>query len=157
MLDDVFSALDATTEAHVFAALFGPGGLLEGSSTILATNQIYRLTESSFVTCLENGHVAEQGAFVDLISKEHGVVAGLMAEYAAGTTEHGTEAVEQTRDALTEPADDAKSEKSKEEAEGATGSVAWSTYALYLRGMGTWHAVICRSPRFACVDDQGAP
>lgn len=147
ILDDVFSALDATTEAHVFGALFGPGGLLEGRSVILATNQVYRLTKSSFVSCLENGSITEQGVFTDLMTQENGVVAGLMAEYAAGSKETSRGAEEPARDALAEPAEDAKSERSSEPAEGSTGSVAWSTYGLYLRGMGMWHGIICE---FCC-------
>jgi len=129
----------------VFGALFGPGGLLEGRSTILATNQVYRLVDSSFVTCLEHGRIAEQGVFADLVLKEDGVVAGLMAEYAAGTKDMTNGNAEPARDALAESAEDAKSEKSKEDTEGSTGSVAWSTYGLYLRGMGMGHAVVCES------------
>lgn len=38
ILDDVFSALDKATEEHIFQALFGGNGLLNGKTTILATN-----------------------------------------------------------------------------------------------------------------------
>lgn len=39
VLDDVFSALDANTEHHVFDALFDPRvGLLVGATVILVTN-----------------------------------------------------------------------------------------------------------------------
>ncbi|KAH8918190.1 hypothetical protein BT69DRAFT_1354084 [Atractiella rhizophila] len=38
LLDDVLSALDATTEAHVFDSLFGSDGLLKGKTVIMVTN-----------------------------------------------------------------------------------------------------------------------
>ena len=38
ILDDVLSALDKTTEEHVFNALFGHDGLLCGKTVLLSTN-----------------------------------------------------------------------------------------------------------------------
>jgi hypothetical protein len=141
ILDDVLSALDATTEAHVFTALFGSRGLLKGKSVIMATNQIYRLPQASYVTCLDHGRIAEQGEYEVLVN-QGGILADLVAEFSSGEkTEKAVEA-EAVPDALTEEVSDAKSEKEEVGEASAKGKVAWSSYLIYLRAMGWTNATI---------------
>lgn len=144
ILDDVLSALDATTEAVVFSALFGSQGLLQGKSVIMATNQVYRLPQASHISYLEDGRIAEQGTYDELFKRD-GLLTALVNEFSTGEKEeaHKVEDAPPVADALTEPAEDTKSEKTEEGELSAKGGVAWSTYGLYLKGMGTTHAVIC--------------
>jgi hypothetical protein len=147
ILDDVLSALDATTEAHVFTALFGSSGLLKGKTVIMATNQIYRLPQASFVTCLEQGRITEQGQY-EVLMRQGGMMANLVAEYSSGEKEEKQEVEQPKGDALTEPAEETKSEKAEEGEVSAKGGVQWSTYLLYLKGMGLVNAAICM---FTCM------
>lgn len=88
ILDDPFSALDATTEAQVFSALFSPtSGLLHGKTVIMATNQIHRLMSADHVTILQDGRVAEQGTYAELNGRENGMLRLLVEEFAAGAAE----------------------------------------------------------------------
>jgi ATP-binding cassette subfamily C (CFTR/MRP) protein 1 len=144
VLDDVLSALDATTEAHVFAALFGSRGLLKGKSVIMATNQVYRLPQASFVTCLDDGRIAEQGRYDDLV-RAGGILADLVAEFSSGEKAEKVSEAEAVPDALTEDVADAKSEKAEEGETSAKGGVAWSSYLSYLKAMGTTNAAICKT------------
>ncbi|OJK01767.1 hypothetical protein ASPACDRAFT_25680 [Aspergillus aculeatus ATCC 16872] len=70
ILDDVFAGLDAKTEQHVFAALFGREGLLrqEGTTTVLATNSIRYISLSDYILVLgPGGTVVEQGVYSELV------------------------------------------------------------------------------------------
>ncbi|KAM0452349.1 hypothetical protein ACHAO4_005560 [Trichoderma viride] len=71
MFDDVFSALDKTTERIVFARVFGKDGLLRRSRTtiILATHSVHLLPSSDHIIALgQDGQVIEQGSFAKLRS-----------------------------------------------------------------------------------------
>lgn len=151
ILDDVFSALDADTEAKVFVALFGPRGLLRDKSVILATNQIYRLAHSSFVTVMHEGRPVEQGEYNQLQAMD-GHMAQLVREFAGGkkkkkaASKAESDGEDEVADALTEPAEEEKQvAHKKEQDEGKQGGVAWRTYVLYMRGMGLDQAAICGS------------
>lgn len=152
VLDDVLSALDATTEAQVFSALFGVQGLLKGKAVIMATNQVYRLPQASYITYLQDGEIAEQGSYEDLMAKD-GLLSTLISEFSTAKKGSGqAREVEEkpVNDALTESAQvDTRSEKDEQGEVSAKGGVAWSTYGLYLKGMGTTHAVICESDLFS--------
>jgi hypothetical protein len=108
----------------------------------MATNQIYRLPQASFVTCLSQGRIAEQGKYDDLM-RQGGLVANLVAEFSSGEKESKQEVGRPLPDALTETAEDAKSEKAEEGEKSAKGQVKLSTYLLYLKGMGFGNAAIC--------------
>ncbi|KAK4687233.1 hypothetical protein P7C73_g2882, partial [Tremellales sp. Uapishka_1] len=144
VLDDVFSALDADTEAKVFRSLFGSHGLLKGKRVVMATNQIYRLAHSSYITVLHEGKPVEQGEY-DHLQALDGWMAQLVKEFAAGKTKPSTLATgDDEIDALTEPADELKEqqvEPGRDLEVGKQGVVAWRTYLLYLRGMGLNQAV----------------
>ncbi|KAM0479830.1 hypothetical protein ACHAPX_004407 [Trichoderma viride] len=71
MFDDVFSALDKTTESIVFARVFSKDGLLRRSRTtiILATHSVHLLPSSDHIIALgQDGQVIEQGSFAKLRS-----------------------------------------------------------------------------------------
>ncbi|KAM0561862.1 hypothetical protein ACHAPJ_003033 [Fusarium lateritium] len=72
IFDDVFSGLDKVTEQVIFTRVFGKNGLLRknGTTIILATHAVHRLSESDFVIALEKGgKLVEQGTFSDLRSR----------------------------------------------------------------------------------------
>ncbi|KAF7622110.1 multidrug resistance-associated protein [Aspergillus flavus] len=71
ILDDVLSGLDADTEEQVFRQVFGPNGLLRrrGSTVVLCTHSVRHLPTADYIIALENGSIAEQGAFVDLSTR----------------------------------------------------------------------------------------
>lgn len=76
-MDDVFSAIDKTTEEHIFASLFGARGLLADATVILATNSVHRLPSADHILIIDEGTVKEQGSFSDLSSRP-GALAELM-------------------------------------------------------------------------------
>ncbi|KAK7192380.1 Canalicular multispecific organic anion transporter 1-like protein 2 [Paraphaeosphaeria sporulosa] len=78
VLDDVFSGLDADTEARVFRQVFAPGGLIRrrGTTAILCTHSVKHLLDADHVIVLGNGTIAEQGSYADLMT-ECGYVRGL--------------------------------------------------------------------------------
>ena len=142
VLDDVFSALDADTEAKVFKALLGPGGLLDGKCVILATNQVYRFSHGTHITLLDQGRILQQGTYDVLMQDSEGHMAQLVRDFVAGGKGKGNEdkleKAESRRDgdALDEPVD----VEAQERKEGVQGSVKWKTYLYYLRGMGYVYA-----------------
>ncbi|KAJ6528440.1 P-loop containing nucleoside triphosphate hydrolase protein [Mycena capillaripes] len=66
LLDDVFSALDGETEAHVFASLFGPDGLLKGKTTVLVTHGVHHLPSADKVIIMEAGRITHFGSFEEV-------------------------------------------------------------------------------------------
>ncbi|KAJ7505071.1 P-loop containing nucleoside triphosphate hydrolase protein [Mycena galericulata] len=63
LLDDVFSALDGETEAHVFESLFGPSGLLKEKTTVLVTHGIHRLPIADKIIVMDAGRITHFGSF----------------------------------------------------------------------------------------------
>ena len=72
ILDDVFSGLDAQTEAQVFRQVFGPTGLLRQRqcTVLLCTHSIQHLPLADYVVSLRDGTVGEQGTFDELMASE---------------------------------------------------------------------------------------
>ncbi|KAK0616876.1 ABC transporter [Immersiella caudata] len=69
ILDDVLSALDATTERHIVDNLIGPYGLFKGLGTtvLLITHATQHLALADHIIILdENGGIAEQGSWDEL-------------------------------------------------------------------------------------------
>ncbi|KAK4449692.1 hypothetical protein QBC34DRAFT_350884 [Podospora aff. communis PSN243] len=69
ILDDVLSALDATTERHIVDNLIGPHGLFKelGTTVLLITHATQHLPLADHIIILdENGAIAEQGSWDDL-------------------------------------------------------------------------------------------
>ncbi|SJL11398.1 uncharacterized protein ARMOST_14801 [Armillaria ostoyae] len=73
ILDDVLAALDATTSAHIFSSLFGPHGLLRGSTVVMTTNHIPYLQHADWIITLGDGKIVEQGTFSDLSASPGGI------------------------------------------------------------------------------------
>ncbi|KAJ6526464.1 P-loop containing nucleoside triphosphate hydrolase protein [Mycena capillaripes] len=66
LFDDVFSALDGETEAHVFASLFGPHGMLKGKTTVLVTHGIHHLSNADKVVVMAAGMISHFGSFEEV-------------------------------------------------------------------------------------------
>ncbi|KAF7364178.1 hypothetical protein MSAN_01077100 [Mycena sanguinolenta] len=66
LLDDVFSALDGETEAHVFASLFGQEGLLKGKTTVLVTHGVHHLPSADKVIVMDAGMISHFGSFEEV-------------------------------------------------------------------------------------------
>lgn len=147
ILDDVFSALDADTEARVFSALFAENGLLSKRPVILATNQVHRLSSADYITALDKGRVIQQGTYSQL-SRTDGIVASMIAKYAAGAEAKGLRQRDGTQATdMAAPAEEPKANQDSpadQETEVATqGAVGWQTYKLYLRSMGRLNVMAC--------------
>jgi ABC-type multidrug transport system fused ATPase/permease subunit len=86
VLDDVFSGLDADTEARVFRQVFGPGGLVRrrGATVVLCTHSVRHLPDADHVIVLGNGTISEQGSYIDLMTGS-GYVRGLDLESSSGS------------------------------------------------------------------------
>ncbi|KAJ7448600.1 P-loop containing nucleoside triphosphate hydrolase protein [Mycena galericulata] len=63
LLDDVFSALDGETEAHVFESLFGSEGILKGKTTVLVTHGVHHLPSADKVIVMDEGKITHFGSF----------------------------------------------------------------------------------------------
>ncbi|KAJ7164516.1 P-loop containing nucleoside triphosphate hydrolase protein [Mycena filopes] len=66
LLDDVFSALDGETEAHVFTSLFGPEGMLRGKTTVLVTHGVHHLPSADKVIIMDAGTITHFGSFEEV-------------------------------------------------------------------------------------------
>ncbi|KAK7215079.1 hypothetical protein V2G26_003082 [Clonostachys chloroleuca] len=69
LFDDVLRGLDRNTESHVFAAVFGPIGLLRRnkSTNILATHSVHFLPYADHIICIgPEGNIVQQGSFTEL-------------------------------------------------------------------------------------------
>ncbi|KAJ6470710.1 hypothetical protein DFH09DRAFT_1477440 [Mycena vulgaris] len=84
LLDDVFSALDGETEAHVFRSLFGPDGMLKGKTTVLVTYAVRHLPSADKVIVMDAGKITHFGSFEEVHD------AG--ATFALASTAVGTDA-----------------------------------------------------------------
>lgn len=78
VLEDIFSGLDADTEEKVFRQVFASGGLIRrrGATVVLCTHSVKHLPEADHVIVLGDGTIAEQGSYVDLMTRT-GYVRGL--------------------------------------------------------------------------------
>ncbi|KAG9247609.1 putative multidrug resistance protein [Calycina marina] len=68
ILDDVLSALDAKTEAHVAENLLGPKGIFKqrGTTVILITHATQHLPLADLIVVLADSKIEEQGTWADL-------------------------------------------------------------------------------------------
>lgn len=68
LLDDVFSAVDAHTGAHLFKECIL--GLLRGKTILLVTHQIEFLTGADLVLVMKDGKVAQAGKYEEILSAD---------------------------------------------------------------------------------------
>ncbi|KAI0711948.1 P-loop containing nucleoside triphosphate hydrolase protein [Cerioporus squamosus] len=150
IFDDPLSAVDA----HVGKALFADAivGALRnrGKTVLLVTHALHFLSQCDYVYTLENGRIAEQGTYVDLMTngKEF---ARLMQEFGGSTQEEEDETEEDIAEAAKRQApaiDEAKEKSDSIQRKGAgtgklegrlivrekrtTGSVSWRVYGDYI-------------------------
>lgn len=68
LVDDILSGLDWATEEHVWTNIFGPRGLLKGSTVVIATHAIRHINAVDNIVVMDNGSIAQQGHFNQLNS-----------------------------------------------------------------------------------------
>ncbi|ORZ31640.1 hypothetical protein BCR44DRAFT_1441906 [Catenaria anguillulae PL171] len=78
LLDDVLSAVDVLVDAHLFANVFGPRGLLAGKTVVLVTHAVHHMLEVDRVVIMSDGTIAEQGAPAELEKIHRGRFGWLM-------------------------------------------------------------------------------
>lgn len=78
LLDDCLSAVDQHVGRHLINQVFGPKGLLNTKTRILATNSIPVLQEADYVYLLKDGKVFEKGTYAELINMRNGEVTNLI-------------------------------------------------------------------------------
>ncbi|KAJ7215431.1 P-loop containing nucleoside triphosphate hydrolase protein [Mycena pura] len=107
LLDDVFSALDGETEAHVFASLFGPDGMLKGKTTVLITHGIHHLPSADKVIVMDVGTISHFGSLDEV--RAAGATFALAS--FSGEAENGQVADKENATAATVVEDDEEEEE----------------------------------------------
>ncbi|WWD15747.1 hypothetical protein CI109_100169 [Kwoniella shandongensis] len=79
ILDEATSALDPTSRLLVFQSL---KSWRQNRTTIVITHDLSQIVSDDFVYVMKDGHIAEQGFRLDLMTKPHGVFASMAAEQA---------------------------------------------------------------------------
>ncbi|KAJ7669760.1 P-loop containing nucleoside triphosphate hydrolase protein [Mycena rosella] len=127
LLDDVFSALDGETEAHVFASLFGPDGILKGKTTVLVTHGAHHLPRADRVVVMDSGSITHFGSFEEV--RDAG------AKFALASTAVDADAASKSQMTATQSAMEATvvDEEKEEEA-------AWSSEQASRRGADAFYA-----------------
>lgn len=96
LLDDVFSAVDAHTGAHLFKECIL--GLLQGKTVLLVTHQVEFLTGADVVLVMKDGKIAQSGKYNEILSigtelgalvAAHNQAMDLMAKDAPKKSENG--------------------------------------------------------------------
>jgi ABC-type multidrug transport system fused ATPase/permease subunit len=68
LLDDCLSAVDQHVGRHLIDNVFGPKGLLNGKTRVLATNSIPVLMEADYVCMIRDGKIIERGTYDQLMA-----------------------------------------------------------------------------------------
>lgn len=82
LLDDPLSAVDAYVDKFLFDNLVGSDGMLKGKTRVLVTHGIHHLNHVDKIILLDDGCIAEQGTFDELMAKEHGIFRTLVDDYS---------------------------------------------------------------------------
>ncbi|SPO23263.1 related to ABC transporter [Ustilago trichophora] len=125
IFDDITSALDAETAAHMWRSLMGPAGLLKGKSVCMATNAIHLLHHAQYVVRIEGGKIAEQGQYEELSMKGKDAISR-----ASLDSQRVMPPAEQAKDA---PVKTGVAEKQEAV---LTGSVGWRVYSTWFKAAG---------------------
>ncbi|ORZ34042.1 hypothetical protein BCR44DRAFT_1436994 [Catenaria anguillulae PL171] len=84
IMDDPLSAVDAHVDRHMFNSVFHPkSGLLRRKTVLLVTHAIHHLSDVDRILLLDNGRIAEQGSYAQLmtLSGDQGRVAKMVYDY----------------------------------------------------------------------------
>ncbi|KAJ1028578.1 hypothetical protein NDA16_001744 [Ustilago loliicola] len=127
LFDDITSALDAETAAHMWRALMGPAGLLKGKTVVMATNAVHLLHHANLIVRIDAGKIAEQGRYEQLSMKGKDAISRasldssrvMPAEAAAKDKAIKTGAAEKQETVM-------------------TGSVGWKVYDTWFKAAGRW-------------------
>ncbi|KAK6351860.1 hypothetical protein TWF718_005005 [Orbilia javanica] len=137
ILDDVFSGLDVHTQSKVFSRVFGKQGLLRKSRTtvVLATHAVNLLQHADKVIVLgDNGIIAEQGSFSELIATEGGYV----KEASKILEESAVEiSIEHRDDEFSTPPKQMEQKSTEASTDPKRQSGDWSLYSYFFSRVGT--------------------
>ncbi|TKY88084.1 hypothetical protein EX895_003180 [Sporisorium graminicola] len=125
IFDDITSALDAETAAHMWRSLMGQSGLLAGKTVIMATNAVHLLHHAQLVVRIDAGKISESGRYEELSIKGKDAISRTSID-------------SQRALAFADPIQDKVVEfNSPEEHEDIlTGSVGWKNYATWFKAAG---------------------
>ena len=88
LLDDPLSAVDPRVADSVFnGVLSNDSGLLKDRTRVMVTHNVSFLPHVDRIVVLDQGKVAEQGTYEELMEREDGVLSSLVAEF--GTRQKG--------------------------------------------------------------------
>lgn len=125
LFDDITSALDAETAAHMWRSLMGPSGVLQGKTVVMATNAVHLLHHAQLIVRIDGGKIAEQGRYEELSMKGKDAISRASLDY-----QRATPLTDQTRD---KPVKNAVPEKTETV---MTGAVGWRVYANWFKAAG---------------------
>ena len=80
ILDDVLAAVDVHVGKHLFKKCIC--GAMAGSTRILVTNALHILSSCDSVSVVDNGTVAEQGPYAELVAKRGGLLASMIEAHS---------------------------------------------------------------------------
>ncbi|KAI9197309.1 P-loop containing nucleoside triphosphate hydrolase protein [Polychytrium aggregatum] len=140
LLDDPLSAVDAHVGRHIFDNLILKA--LGGKTRVLVTHQLHCLPQCDYIIIMQQGRIAEQGSFQELMSQSS-VLAGLMKEYG-GVHETPSEQTESKKqegkeleiDDRTDEPEEKSGRKLIQEEERMTGGIGRIVLKKYFSAMG---------------------
>ncbi|GAC76721.1 multidrug resistance-associated protein [Moesziomyces antarcticus T-34] len=128
LFDDITSALDAETAAHMWRSLMGPSGLLSGKTVVMATNAVHLLHHAQLIVRIDGGKIAEQGRYEELSMKGKDAISR-----ASLDSKRVLPAADVAND---KPVKSGAAEKQEAV---MTGSVGWGVYVNWVRAAGLWN------------------
>ncbi|KAJ3773608.1 ABC protein [Lentinula raphanica] len=151
LFDDPLSAVDAHVGRSLFYGAIQTLVKSEGKTVILVTHAQHFLSSCDFIFTMDNGRIAEQGSYKDLIDHD--------GEFARLDREFGGDSTPETRTQLVDAAtiEAMKSKSDRRDRKGAgigklegklmvkekrtTGSLSWAVYKTYLRAGLAWFSI----------------
>ncbi|KIP09393.1 hypothetical protein PHLGIDRAFT_534837 [Phlebiopsis gigantea 11061_1 CR5-6] len=134
LMDDSLSAVDAYVGKSILENCLLNGSLAD-KTRVLVTHSLHVLDKTDYIYVMENGQIAEQGTFQELM-KDSVIFSGVMEEY--GSHEKNADEIEEKIEEKVEVSTKEKSKKVglMQEEERMTGSVAGEVYSKYFRFAG---------------------
>lgn len=131
IFDDITSALDAETAAHMWRSLMGPAGLLKEKTVVMATNAVHLLHHAKLIVRLDAGKIAEHGRYEELSMKGKDSISR-----ASVDSNRNMPAADQAQD------NTVKSGATEKHEAVLTGSVGWRVYATWFKKAGLVHITL---------------